>query len=280
MDSDNLVDRWLKRGAGFRDHRTTRLIRCPETGTIVRTHWYTTEAGVEVPAVDTDQMREIDRIAIEQVGPNLFQMMENAGRSCALTAIDMLGAGWRSIPIVVLAGSGGNGGGGICAARHLANRGATVTVVVSDSAGCAPVTEQQLGVFRAAGGVLAPSPIGMSPGLVVDALIGYGLGGVPRGATRELIEWAIGQPAPILSLDVPSGIDATTGESSGPHVSASATLTLALPKTGLGSPAAGALTLADIGIPREVYRRVGIDVPKGLFDATFRVGLRPTNHVG
>jgi len=246
----------------------------------MRAQWFTTEAGVEVPAVDTDQMREIDGIAIEEIGPNLFQMMENAGRSCALTAIDMLGAEWRSTRIVVLAGTGGNGGGGICAARHLANRGAAVTVVVSDITGCAPVTEQQLGIFRAAGGVLSSLPDGSFPGLVVDALIGYGLGGTPRGATRELIEWAAEQPASVLSLDVPSGIDATTGESQGLHVRATATLTLGLPKTGLSSPATGALTLADIGIPREVYRRSGIDVPNGLFDAGFRVGLRPSDHKG
>jgi NAD(P)H-hydrate epimerase len=241
----------------------------------MRVRWFETEAGVEVPAVDTERMREIDRIAIEEVGPNLFQMMENAGRSCALTAIDMLGAGWRSIPIVVLAGSGGNGGGGICAARHLTNRGAMVTVVMSEPEGMALVTEQQLAVFRAAGGNLALTPDGMSPGLVVDALIGYGLGGVPRGATRELIEWAIGQPAPILSLDVPSGIDATAGDALGPHIQASVTLTLALPKTGLGSPAAGTLTLADIGIPHEVYRRAGIDLPGGIFGSSFRVDVRP-----
>ena len=72
---------------------------------------FSTPSGVEVPTVTTDQMREIDRIAMEETGPNLFQMMENAGRNLAEMAMECLGATWRQAKIVVLAGSGGNGGG-------------------------------------------------------------------------------------------------------------------------------------------------------------------------
>ena len=92
---------------------------------------YCTAAGREVPAVTADQMREIDRIAIEDTGPNLFQMMENAGRNLALHALDVLGTDWRDRHTLVLAGAGGNGGGGICAARRLANHGANVTLVLA-----------------------------------------------------------------------------------------------------------------------------------------------------
>jgi hypothetical protein len=74
---------------------------------------------MEVPAVTAAEMREIDRIAAGETGPNLFQMMENAGRNLALQAIEVLGPDWRERHILVLAGGGGNGGGGICAARHL-----------------------------------------------------------------------------------------------------------------------------------------------------------------
>ncbi len=84
-------------------------------------HWIT-DTGVKVPAVTEAQMREIDHIAVEETGPNLFQMMENAGRNLALAAIGMLGDAWQDARVLVMAGSGGNGGGGICAARHLANR--------------------------------------------------------------------------------------------------------------------------------------------------------------
>jgi len=68
------------------------------------------------------KMREVDRVAMDETGPNLFQMMENAGRNLAELAFEKIGEGWRNAKIVVLAGTGGNGGGGICAARHLANR--------------------------------------------------------------------------------------------------------------------------------------------------------------
>ena len=73
-------------------------------------HWIT-DTGVKVPTVTENQMREVDRIAVEETGPNLFMMMENAGRNLALAAIGMLGDDWRDARVLVLAGSGGNGGG-------------------------------------------------------------------------------------------------------------------------------------------------------------------------
>jgi NAD(P)H-hydrate epimerase len=238
---------------------------------------FRTDAGLEVPAVTTDQMREVDRVAIEEVGPNLYQMMENAGRSLALTVIDTLGADWATVPVVVLAGTGGNGGGGICAARHLANRGADVTVVISDEERLTPVPAEQLAVYGGTSGTLGKVDglDALRPGLIVDAIIGYSLGGAPRGAVVTMIDWIDRQSAPVVSLDVPSGLDSTTGEALGAHVRATVTTTLALPKTGLDVPATGAVWLADIGIPREVYRRVGIDVPPVLFGANYRVALRP-----
>ena len=238
---------------------------------------FVTESGIEVPAVTTDQMREIDRVAIEEVGPNLYQMMENAGRNLALMVLDRLGEGWASVPIVVLAGTGGNGGGGICAARHLANRGADVTVVISDPERLAPVPAEQLGVFRGTPGRLASiQELGsLEAGLVVDAVIGYSLGGAPRGAVETMIAWAGEGSAPVISLDVPSGVEATTGGTPGSFVEAVVTLTLALPKTGLDAAAVGELWLADLGIPGEVYRRVGIEIPVEMFRSRYRVGLQP-----
>jgi len=238
---------------------------------------FVTSAGVVVPSITTEQMREVDRVAIEETGPNLFQMMENAGRNLALTAIDVLGDRWDQVSIVVLAGTGGNGGGGICAARHLANRGADVTVVVTDGSRLGDVPRVQLDVFGA-----TPGRIGeiddleeLQPGLVLDAVIGYSLRGAPRGASLDLIEWANEQDAPTVSLDVPSGLDSTTGEAEGVVVRAAATMTLALPKTGLDAESVGGLWLADIGIPAEVYRRVGIDLPADMFGPVFRVPLTP-----
>ena len=98
--------------------------------------------------------------------------------------------------------------------------------------------------------------------LVLDGIIGYGLSGPPRGAAAHLIRWTNAQPAPVLALDVPSGVDPTTGAVYDPAICAVATLTLALPKTGLRAPEAsahvGELYVADIGIPPEVYASLGV----------------------
>jgi NAD(P)H-hydrate epimerase len=237
---------------------------------------FVTDEGAKVPAVTTAQMREIDRLAIEETGPNLYQMMENAGRTLAITVLEHLGTGWTTDPVVVVAGTGGNGGGGICAARHLANRGVDVTLVMSDRDGLGAVPADQLSVYRATGGREAvPDDLpSLEAAVVVDAVIGYSLRGAPRGIAAEFIGWTAAQPSWVIALDVPSGIDSTTGDAPGVAISADLTLTLALPKSGLDAPAVGALWLADIGIPAEVYRRMGLEVPVGLFGSRYRLPLR------
>ena len=236
---------------------------------------FQTEDGTPVPAVTADQMREVDRIAVEVFGLGILQMMENAGRNLAENAMHMLGA--TTGRVAVLAGAGGNGGGGLCGARHLHNRGFTVWVVLDrapDRLGAAAAN--QLRILQAAG-VEPLDPDGAAEAvrqadLVVDALIGYSLRGAPRGRTAELIELCNRHAARVLSLDVPSGLDATTGEAPGVVVRPQRTLTLALPKTGLrGLP--GDLYLADIGIPPELYRRLGLTVPH-IFGARYWVRLQ------
>jgi NAD(P)H-hydrate epimerase len=101
--------------------------------------------------------------------------------------------------------------------------------------------------------------------LIIDALIGYSMGGDPQGKARDLIQLANSSVAPILSLDAPSGLDTATGQLSTPHIRAAATLTLALPKAGLlikpGLRATGKLYLADISVPSQLYARLGLEVP-------------------
>ncbi len=222
-------------------------------------------------------MRQVDRVAVEQVGPNLYQMMENAGRSLASVCVEMLGDGWAGKPLVVLAGTGGNGGGGLCAARHLVNHGGDVTVAVSEPSRLTGVPAEQLALYRATGGRLVPvaEVEAVDAELVVDAVLGYSLRGAPRGAAGDLVAWMSCAAVAVISLDVPSGIDATTGMAAGAFVRASTTLTLALPKTGLDADAVGRLRLADLGIPRDVYRRAGVLPPPGLFASGYVVELTP-----
>jgi NAD(P)H-hydrate epimerase len=234
---------------------------------------FETESGRPVPAVTADEMAEVDRVAVEDVDLGLLQMMENAGRTLAGLARELTDG-----PVVVLAGPGGNGGGGLCAARHLANHGRVVRVVLDRvAAELGDAAARQRRILAAADvDVAADSSLGEA-GLVVDALLGYGLDGAPRRRTRSLVAAANDHPAPVLSLDIPSGVDATTGDRPGRAVEATTVLTLALPKTGLaaaGDAAEGRLWLADLGIPRGVYDRVGVD-HRQPFDGRSRVRLRP-----
>lgn len=108
---------------------------------------------------------------------------------------------------------------------------------------------------------------------MVDALLGYGLKGAPEGAMRDLIRWANESRGSVVALDVPSGLDATTGAAPGEVVHAHVTLALALPKTGLRAPAVGELELADLGIPAATFRRAGLAYVSPFGDR-FRVPLR------
>ncbi|PKP01890.1 MAG: NAD(P)H-hydrate epimerase [Bacteroidetes bacterium HGW-Bacteroidetes-9] len=221
---------------------------------------FITDNGIEVPAVTTQQMIEIDRIAMEETGPNLYQMMENAGRNLCILTLEKLGDSWNTSRILVLAGTGGNSGGGICAARHLANHGADVTVCVSEVSQLKEVPAYQLHVLQSTSAkvITVEELKNENPDIILDAIIGYSLTGEPAGNALKLIEWASGKSALIISLDVPSGINSTTGAGAINHIKPNATLTLALPKTGLLPELSGELYVADIGIPHEVYNRLKI----------------------
>jgi NAD(P)H-hydrate epimerase len=210
-----------------------------------------------IPAVTAEQMREVDRLAVEEFGLLLIQMMENAGIRLAELALQR----FEPQAVAVLCGPGGNGGGGLVAARHLANHGVRVAVTLAaDRVRLGEVPRHQFAILEPMGVPVTPEPIKAE--LVLDALIGYSLHGNPRGRAAELIRWANDQEAPVCSLDVPSGFDATTGDVRDPCVRATATLTLAMPKTGLrgASGVVGELYLADISIPPELYSELGIRV--------------------
>ncbi len=209
-----------------------------------------------LPALSTAQMREVDRIMIDELGITLVQMMENAGRNLADLAISR----YQPASCTVLAGPGGNGGGGLVAARHLANRGVDVAVTLSAPGAMTEVPAHQLGILERMGVAIVDAP---APAvLVVDAVLGYSLEGDPRGRAAELIAWANDAAAPVLALDTPSGLDLTSGRVGDPCVVADATLTLALPKRGLAQApeVVGALYAADIAVPPAVSTRLGVPV--------------------
>ncbi len=218
---------------------------------------------IAAPWVSVDQMREVDRLMIEELGISLARMMENAGRSLAIVARWMLGGDAQGRRVLVLAGAGGNGGGGLVAARHLANAGADVDVrLVTTAEAVIGVPGEQLAILRSMGvdARLAPTQAFGLPELVIDAMLGYGQRGVLRGETARLV--AATEGCRVLALDVPTGLDPDSGEPQDAVVRAEVTLTLAAPKLGLGAPGArefvGRLLLADISVPADVWRRVGV----------------------
>lgn len=232
-----------------------------------------------MPVLTTKQMIEVDRLMVRKYQIELIQMMENAGRATALVASSkFLDGNAKGKKIVVLAGTGGNGGGAMACARRLHNWGADVKVIISKPAGrMTPVPAQQLSILRNIEvSVQLPNAlesIDNSCDLIIDGIIGYSLEGEPRGGAKKMIEWANENPAPTLSIDTPSGIDLTSGTIYDPVIKANATITLALPKKGLFEEEVkalrGPLYLADIGVPPSLYAEPSLKVK---VDAIFAKG--------
>ncbi|MFC1923343.1 NAD(P)H-hydrate epimerase [Chloroflexota bacterium] len=220
----------------------------------------------EIPVLTTPQMAEVDRLMIEEYHILLIQMMENAGRNLAELARRQLGGQVDSRSVVILSGAGNNGGGGLVAARHLSNWGAEVSVKLAfNQARLKDIPAHQWQILKVMGLGSNEDPELDKADLIIDALIGYGLTGDPRPPVAEWIDRANDSGRPILALDAPSGLNTTSGIPGKPCIQASTTMTLALPKTGLLTSQAktviGDLYLADISVPPELYRHLGIEVP-------------------
>lgn len=219
--------------------------------------------------VTAAEMREIDRQAIEVIGLPGVVLMENAGRGAA-DAIERRFAAHRPGPVLVLAGRGNNGGDGFVVARHLLNRGWQVATLVLAAAeqvtGDAAIHLQAL--LRGEGAVhyagtseaLVAYLAERRPRLLVDALLGTGLNSEVRDLIAEAIDWINGAALPVVALDLPSGVDATSGQVLGRAVRADLTVTFAFAKVGQASgPGAGLigeLVTVDIGIPRTLLDQV------------------------
>ena len=164
--------------------------------------------------------------------------------------------------VYVLAGSGGNGGGALVAARRLKNLGADVHVILTSTASkLKKETRQQLSIIEKM--KIPVSDKIKNCDLIIDGMIGYGVNGSLKGRVSELIEEVSKKDIPVLSLDTPTGLDLTTGKPGTPTIKANATMTLALPKVGLFKMSArkyiGELYLADISVPAGTYKSLGID---------------------
>jgi len=206
--------------------------------------------------LDRATVRSIDRAAIETYGIPGLVLMENAARGLRDVILSMHEPS-PAATVMIVCGSGNNGGDGYAVARHLANAGFTVRVIGVGS----PAPESDAGVNRAICLRMGLQPesfdeaVGASPrfDLLVDALLGTGLTRPVRGDAARCIAWMNDAGVPIVAVDVPSGLDCDTGRPLGDAVRATVTVTFVAAKPGLVAPDArehvGRLEVVDIGAP-------------------------------
>ena len=205
------------------------------------------------------QMRELDRRTIEDYGVPSIVLMENA----ALRVVDVINERFGPLAgkrIAVVCGKGNNGGDGLAIARHLATRfGAEVAIGLPfNPAGLTGDAALNFTMVKALDlSYYSDFPdLWRGIDLTIDALLGTGIKGGVEGKLAETIKAMNASYVPIISVDVPSGLNADTGEVNGACVKAMLTVTFALPKVGLmvypGAGYVGELIVADIGMPRQV----------------------------
>ncbi|NQT21366.1 MAG: NAD(P)H-hydrate epimerase [Planctomycetes bacterium] len=216
--------------------------------------------------VTREQVREMDRRAIEDFGIPGVILMENAGRAVAEETWKLAEQNPHA-RVAILCGKGNNGGDGYVVARHLFNRGMDPAVIMfarpADVSGDAAVN---LAIIRKMG--LAVEEVTSDDDLckieaavsaadvLVDALLGTGLAGDVRGPIRRAIEIINGSGKAVVAVDIPSGLDANTGQVLGACVATDVTVTFVAPKIGFeraDAPAhVGTIVTAEISIPRQV----------------------------
>jgi hydroxyethylthiazole kinase-like uncharacterized protein yjeF len=207
------------------------------------------------PLLDSSQMRAVDRWAIEERGIPSLELMERAGEGVARAVAGLSHDG----PVVVVCGKGNNGGDGLVVARLLREAAREVSVVCvaqpSELSPDARANLERLPGDRPLGFDQAAARDALEQAdAVVDALLGTGFSGTPHGVVAEAIEALNAAPGRVLSVDVPSGVDASSGIVAGVAVQARMTVSFHAGKPGLwihpGKGCAGDVHAIEIGIPR------------------------------
>lgn len=225
-------------------------------------------------AVSSDVMKEMDRRTIEEFGIPGEVLMDRAGRGVAEVVLRLAdAAGLAEAPVRLFAGRGNNGGDAYVAARYLSQWGFPAEVWLAGEAGVvtgdalthlermreAGVALHELTMPEEWDALAASPPPGA--GLVVDGLLGTGITGPPREPVASAIRCirTFGRRDTVVAIDIPSGLNADSGEAPGDTVAADVTVTMGMPKNGLLAPGAldfvGTLETVDIGIPGELSGR-------------------------
>jgi NAD(P)H-hydrate epimerase len=215
------------------------------------------------PVLSPAEAGALDAAAQER-GVSAAVLMENAGREVGGAAVRLAGGSYGRRALV-LCGRGNNGGDGFVAARYLAAWGMGVTVLVLEpEAAPREPAAANLERLRASRARVRPwtDPAGARElaraDVAVDAIFGTGFRGVPEGAARAAIEALDGAGVPVVAVDIPSGVDGSTGGVAGAAVRADLTVTFGAAKPGVvlhpGAARAGVVEVADIGFPPDLVR--------------------------
>ena len=215
-----------------------------------------------------EQVREFDRRAVQEFGVPSIELMENAGRHVFEAARGLL-ADVDGNRVAVIAGRGNNGGDGFVAARHLRDAGVDVDVyLLGDPAEVRGDAKVNLDILLKTGHqvqwINSASQLNLAECVIVDAIFGTGLKGEITGLAADAINAVNASNQPAVAVDLPSGLDADSGEIWGVCVNADCTVTFALPKIGLltypGAACVGNLLVGDIGIPKQLYDEINVEV--------------------
>ncbi|MDQ3370443.1 MAG: NAD(P)H-hydrate epimerase, partial [Myxococcota bacterium] len=222
------------------------------------------------PVVTAAEMRELDRVTMEELGLPALTLMETAGRAVADTALEMLG-GARG-PVAVVCGWGNNGGDGFVAARVLRSRDIDAIVylaahrdeVKGDAAAHLAILEKAGGVVLSIENAQELASVEaeiLDAALVIDALFGVGLARPIEGHLAQVVHVML-LAGRTLAVDIPSGLHADTGKPLGACVIAERTVTMAALKIALvsapGFARCGAVDIVDIGVPSQLIAASGI----------------------
>ncbi|MBI2589487.1 NAD(P)H-hydrate epimerase [Candidatus Berkelbacteria bacterium] len=217
-------------------------------------------------ALTPAQFTVLERQCAQELGFSLPVLIETASFAIVEQIKQMLGK-LSHQKIVVMAGAGHNGADAIATARRLAHWGSEVTILLAKNREELNVMGHDQLQMAEQFGIRIFDPGALTPpaDLVIDGLIGTGLHDTPKSQVAELIQSALKLHVPILALDIPSGLDPTSGKADQPVIRADATVTLGYAKTGLMKPFAknlvGKLLLADLSFPTSFWQRVGLTPP-------------------
>ena len=217
----------------------------------------------DVPKINAMQMQQLAMLATGKYGLDNRVLAEHAGRNLAELAHHFAPDG----PVLVVAGRGNNGSGGLAAARLLASHRKQVWVVPTHEAeNYSGISKEQLELLKNYPNIRVRSSLPkMKFNCVIDAAIGTQLEGPPRGRTLDVIRVVngMGDNCHVISLDAPTGLVSDDGSIPGEVVNANMTVCLALPKVGVEpGGCVGDVYIGDIAIPAGVYDDMGMKVPK------------------